>query len=848
MAEVAVFGAITLVDKLSLWLVESWFDFKRIEIEIEELRKWLNTIKVYLEDTEGREDTEGLKLRSYVRDLAFEIQDVIEDLMYEATERPRHLRQAIKFIYASMFCPSKRFSSRMKAIKCKIRSIDALCICPPHVRTVRSSSNLFLGDEHHVGIEKHIKPLLSLVCLEDSSDKVISVIGDAGSGKTTLISEVYHILNSNFNCKAWVSVSRSSDGLLEKLCEALELPHKINKLRSCLQHKRYLLVLDDIWNENEWNWIKNVLPSNNTGSRIIITTRKRSLGSYCASSSHYIYDLNLHPLTCEEAWELFCDKAFQDGKCPDFLVDWSVKIVKRCEGLPHAIVTIGKFLSNKQQSMMEFRKVHDSLQYEPDNPFSHSFYRILWPSYYRLPPNLKSCFLYFGLFPEDYSIKCGRIIRLWVAEGFIEQKRGKTLEQVAYEYLDELIQMSLVQVSRWYLDGQVRSCRVSNLVRGFILSETMKDNFFTVVSRQHTSLGGEKIRRLSLHNCSPSILQSKDLSYLRTFSLFGGDNRIESFPRSFFRKVRLLTVLDLENSALHHFPEEAVKLNLLTYLSLRNTKIDSVPKSIKKLQNLIILDLKETLVTIFPMEIVKLHKLLFLFVGGRGTYQAAVGAQVSSGIGCLTMLEKLSLIKANNKNQSIVKELGNLIHMRELGITELKVEDGKNLCASIEKMEHLCSLYVNSASKEEYLDLNYVTNSPQLINSLILGGRLEEIPAWIGKLNSLSKIQLKWSKLQSSPLEALQALPSLKELHLYDAYTGTVMEFSAECFSELKMLEIEQCNRLNKVVIQERALPKLQKLTIKKCDSLVMVHITKNFLSQLEEVLVPQDLISMIKG
>ncbi|KAL0008701.1 hypothetical protein SO802_010203 [Lithocarpus litseifolius] len=498
--------------------------------------------------------------------------------------------------------------------------------------------------------------------------------------------------------------------------------------------------------------------------------------------------------------------------------------------------------------MMEFKKVHDSLQYEPENPFSHSLYRILWPSYYHLLPNLRSCFLYFGVFPEDCSIKCRRLIHLWVAEGFIEQKRVKTLEQVAYEYLDKLIQMSLVQVSRWYLDGRARSCRVSNLVRGFILSETMKANFLTVVRRQHTSLGVEKIRRLSLHNCSPSILQSKDLSYLCTVSLFGGDNRIESLPRSFFRQFRLLTVLDLENAALHHFLEETVKLNLLMYLSLRNTKIESVPKSIKKLQNLVILDLKKTLVTIFPMEIFKLRKLLFLLVGGRDTHQAAVGAQVSSGIGCLTMLEKLSLIKANDKNQSIVKELGNLIRMRELGITELKVEDGKNLCASIEKMEHLCSLYVNSASKEEYLDLNYVTNSPQLINSLILGGRLEEIPAWICKLNSLSKIELKWSKLQNSPLKALQALPSLKELHLCDAYTGTVMEFSAECFSELKMLEIEQCNRLNKVVIQERALPKLQKMTINNCDSLVMVHVTKNLLSQLEEVLVPQDLISIIKG
>ena len=97
MAEVAVAGAITLVDELSLLLVKSWFNFKRIEIEIEELRKGLNTIKVYLKYTQG------LELRSYVRDLALEIQDEIEDLMYEATKRPCNLPQGSKFVYASMF-------------------------------------------------------------------------------------------------------------------------------------------------------------------------------------------------------------------------------------------------------------------------------------------------------------------------------------------------------------------------------------------------------------------------------------------------------------------------------------------------------------------------------------------------------------------------------------------------------------------------------------------------------------------------------------------------------------------------------------------------------------------------
>ena len=432
---------------------------------------------------------------------------------------------------------------------------------------------------------------------------------------------------------------------------------------------------------------------------------------------------------------------------------------------------------------------------------------------------------------------------MWIAEGFIEEKRGKTPEQVAYEYLDELVQMSLAHVSRWDFEERIRSCRVSNLAGGFILSKSEKDNFFTVLRGTRTSLGGEKTRRVSLHSCFPSQFQRKDLSYVRTISVFGGDSSFESMAKKLFSKFRLLRVLDLENAPLQHFPEKVVDLTLLRYLSLRNTKIKSVPNSIKKLQNLMTFDLRQTLVSELPKTINELHKLIYLFLYSQYINHAAVGAEVCPGIGCLTLLQKLSLIKANYKTRSIVKELGNLIELRKLGITELKEEDGKYLCASIEKMEHLSSLYVKSASKEENLDLNHVSKPPQLINSLFLEGRLQKIPEWISLLNSLFKIKLRWSKLEDSPLKFLWALPSLKELHLYDAYTGKRLEFSAEWFLELRMLEIEQCSPLNEVVIQKRAMPKLQKLAIRNCDNPTMVYITMNMLSQLEETHVPQGLI-----
>ena len=454
--------------------------------------------------------------------------------------------------------------------------------------------------------------------------------------------------------------------------------------------------------------------------------------------------------------------------------------------------------------------------------------------------------MYFCNFPEDFSVTRGRLIRLWIAEGFIVEKVGQTLEQVADEYLDELVQMSLVHVNKCNFEGRVMSCRVYNLVRGFILSKSKKDNFFTVITKPHTNLD-QKHRRLSLHSCSTSTLQGKDFSHVRTFSIFGLDNHLESMARELFSKFKLLKVLDLEDASLEHFPKEVVKLFLLRYLSLRNTKIKSVPRSIKKLQNLMILDLRQTFVTTLPEEISEIHKLLYLLVSfqDKDKNHAAVGAEVSPGIGHLELLHKLSLIKANNKKGSIVEELGKLTELRKLGITELKKEDGKDLCASIAKMEHLTSLYVKSASIDEYLDLNYVDMFPQMINNLFLGGRLHNIPRWIRSLGGLCKIELKWSKLKNSPLEALGALPSLKELYLHDAYSGEVLEFGAEWFVELRILVIDQCSSLKIVVIQEPAMPKLQKLIIKNCNSLTMVRIAINTVTRLEEM-VPQELICFL--
>ena len=177
--------------------------------------------------------------------------------------------------------------------------------------------------------------------------------------------------------------------------------------------------------------------------------------------SPYYHVYKLPPLSLEKALELFYKKVFQcdGGKCPPIFIDLSRAIVDRCGGLPLAIVAIGGLLSTKDKILYEWCKLHNSLSSELEtNPHLMNITKILSLSYHDLHYNLKACFLYFGMFPEDYCINCARLIRLWIAEGFVKEKKGITLEDVAQGYLNQLICRSLVQVA-WSDDvGRFRSC------------------------------------------------------------------------------------------------------------------------------------------------------------------------------------------------------------------------------------------------------------------------------------------------------------------------------------------------------------------------------------------------------
>ncbi|KAM1069964.1 hypothetical protein ACFX13_001865 [Malus domestica] len=518
-------------------------------------------------------------------------------------------------------------------------------------------------------------------------------------------------------------------------------------------------------------------------------------------------------------------KAFQfelEGNCPPELEELSLNIVKRCEGLPLAIVSIGGLQSTKVKLVSEWQKLYNSLSSELEsNPHLTSLTRILSLSYQHLPYHLKLCVIYFGIFPEDYSISCIRLVRLWIAEGFVKPKRGKTLEEVGEEYLMELIHRSLVQVSEVYTDGKARACRVHDLLHEVLLKKGVDSSFCHVLSKDESTFK-PTTRRLSMDISPFEALGSITQSHIRSVFTFNQEEWPESFLNTLSGNFKLLKVLDVTDAPINQLPKYVGDLYLLTYLSLRNTKVKLLPDSIGNLQNLETLDLKQSLVYEIPAKINKLVKLRHLLAYYRDyNYNMDMflnmerGVKIHEGIGCLQALQKLSYVEANHGGNNLIKELGKLRQLRKLGLKNWKSEDGRALRACIEKLNHLESLLLTALNGDEVLDLESISTPPEFLCALCLIGRLEQLPSWISNLQHLVRITIFWSRLRDSPLKALQNLPNLLELVLkINAYDGVQLHFEEGGFQKLRHLELRDMEGLNSLIIDNGVMPLLQEFHI----------------------------------
>ncbi|KAE9452640.1 hypothetical protein C3L33_15458, partial [Rhododendron williamsianum] len=357
-------------------------------------------------------------------------------------------------------------------------------------------------------------------------------------------------------------------------------------INAFLQQKRYVLVLDDVWNIHAWEVLRIILPECNCGSRVILTTRNVDLASF-ASEEYRGMVYNLKPLPPKESWALFCSKTFKENSCPSSLEDLSKNILKKCEGLPLAIVAISGLLSTKQKSVDEWERIYNGLGAELEgNDKLMSMTKILSLSYFDLPYYLKLCFLYLSIFPEDCQIDHWRLIRLWVAEGFIEVKEGMTKEEVAEGYLNELMNRSLVQVIEVRNDGRFEAYRIHDLWREMIIAKSREQNIVTIASERGIAWP-EKLRRFSIHHNLEDIQQSICFTRLRSLLVFSATDSVSILSKvaSLGKDVRLLTVLDLRGTQLETFPHEVLNLLNLTYLIFAMAFIALLTKYLERSAN-----------------------------------------------------------------------------------------------------------------------------------------------------------------------------------------------------------------------------------------------------------------------
>ncbi|CAL5354896.1 unnamed protein product [Camellia sinensis] len=376
-------------------------------------------------------------------------------------------------------------------------------------------------------------------------------------------------------------------------------------------------------------------------------------------------------------------KAFR-GHCPPELKEVSHEIVRKCEGLPLAIVAICAFLSIKQKDISEWQKFSDKLGSELGRNLT-SIKKIVLFSYNDLPHYLKSCFLYFGIIPVDYSISRGRLIRLWIAEGLVEERKGNTLEEVAEEYLTELINRCLVQVSTTKIDGRVRDCRVHDIVHEIILPMLEEFSFCQLMEEENSSFN-DTTRRLSMHmhycctmdKVMESIIKSP-VGAVFLFQVGVGELPKKPLLGTLAANFKLLKTLDLQDAPLDQLHEEVGNLFLLRYLSIRRTNVGIIPKSIGKLQNIQTLDMNYSFVRELPFDTSRLHKLRHLaYSYNDESISLGLGVKIEGGIGGLEELQSLWSVETND---GLIKELEKLRQLRKLGIIKLEREHGRALCA-----------------------------------------------------------------------------------------------------------------------------------------------------------------------
>ncbi|CAL4980721.1 unnamed protein product [Urochloa decumbens] len=735
----------TLIPKLVQLLQEEYNLQKGVRKDIEFLSSELERSQAALRVV-GMVPPEQLTelVRLWVRDVrevSYDMEDIVDTFM----AMTRHdIGQEIKVIRERV----KEVAERRDRYKFDIAPTTKIPVDPRITALYTKVTEL-------VGVDEAKEEVVTRLTKgdDDQQKNIVSIAGFGGLGKTTLAKVVYDEIKEQFDCTAFVSVSRNPDikKLLKQMLYAfdnekfkndihstvLDETHLIDLVREFLQNNRYLVVIDDIWDIEPWKIIECALIENSMGSRIITTTRiidvAMQIGDY----------YRLKPLSDESSEILFYGRIFGSKYCPEQFYEVSKNILKKCGGVPLAIITTSSLLANNSENTKEWYNVCNSIGsgLHGINPSMENMRKILLLSYYDLPWHLKTCLLYLSIYPEDSKIRKGELVWRWVAEGFVEDKQAgdQSFHDTGESYFNELVNRSLIQPTDMDVEG---------------------DEKYSMES---------KIRRLSVHNNTswPTMMNMPKLRSLTIFKPAG----VEIDWMASLSRYHLLRVLDLQGCRLKDLSSLGFvgSLSHLRYLCLSssNRVADRLPEEIGKLRFLQTLDLSDTAVDELPSSIIGLRQLMCIHGPARFGPEDVV-LTLPDGMKNLTSLEVVD--RAAVESKCIAEELGHLTQLRVLGIKVLFIILVKDVMAH-------CEALVKSLGKLKKIE-SLEIHCCFLLN---LDGSMEEplgnlrrlcicdptvLPTWIkpASVPILSYLDLRVKYERRDDIMVLGALPCLRHL------------------------------------------------------------------------------------
>ncbi|KAL2482264.1 Disease resistance protein RPP13 [Forsythia ovata] len=577
------------------------------------------------------------------------------------------------------------------------------------------------------------------------------------------------------------------------------------RLYECLKCRRYLIVLDDVWDTKFWDDVKRLFQNDKSGSRIMMITRLENVAGYANSCTP---PHRMRFLSDSESWILFCEKVFGNICCPPNLEEIGKKIVQHCQGLPLAIVLIGGLLSKATRTEHYWNYVAENVSSETTLTDEQ------YESYKHLPSHLKWCFLYMGIFPEDYNIHVSKLVKLWVAEKIVKPVRSKSLDDVAEEYFLDLVERNLILIHEKQFNGKIKTCRIHDLVRDLCMREAQKEKFYHVTNRSLCGIQqGSSTHRVSIRRNTNSH-DHKLLSSPQVQSLLNFDWEV---PIPKMSNMRLLRVLHQQGTL--EFPNEVAEWVKLRYLDCMSIHI---PSSISKLQNLQPIILRRDMGPLYlSLDIWKMPQLRHVLL----EYvilpdPSSVGTEGDNSVFVLENLQTLSLVMNFRCLEEVIKRIPNI---KKLGIHYKDVEV---------VWEYYCLnnlVHLRNLESLKWIDFGFSFSRnlsfPTLLKKLTLGeGSLSlEDMSIVGSLPNLQVLKLRRTAFfRREWITNAREFLQLKYLLLVNI---SLVRWRVDDthFPNLERLVLKDCNKFGEFPFEIGEIPTLRSIELYGCSGLVVI-------------------------